>query len=270
MTAFSVDFQAYLEKITGVGGWEVEELLGGAANFTVRVQPFRKGTLNDKRRPDDKASLLLEILNAGSTVIIKQAPAFLAKTPEIPFSPYRQIIEAEALRIFHPLDVSDTGGLHGILVRNPGIRVPKLLHHDEASNILVQSDLGSLPDLYEVLTSSSTPTSTAAELGKVVERFKNLDAERVMQSIIAQVARFMQDAGIPDCHSLSKIAVDHWTTRRKTAFGQGDLWFGTLLVDTNPLLPGLGPDKSPIAVGVCDWEFAGPNDPAADIAQLGT
>ena len=51
--------------------------------------------------------------------------------------------------------------------------------------------------------------------------------------------------------------------KQHSNFAQGDLWFATLLVD-------LKVNKTiSVIVGVYDWEFAGPNDPAANLAQLG-
>jgi aminoglycoside phosphotransferase (APT) family kinase protein len=159
-----------------------------------------------------------------------------------------------------------------------------MLLHDESSSILVQSDLGVLPNLYHILTDTTTSVSLSAEVGHVVgqflanmhcstpvkhsdiEDFCNTDAERLMHAIIAQATTFMQDAGVTDFRSLGQLALDHWISRKKTVFAQGDLWFGTLLVDVNPI----GGDKPvSVVVGVCDWEFAGPNDPSADLAQLG-
>jgi hypothetical protein len=52
-----------------------------------------------------------------------------------------------------------------------------------------------------------------------------------MEATIAQAITFMQDAGVTDSRSLGQLALDHWISRKKTVFSQGDLWFGTLLVD---------------------------------------
>jgi hypothetical protein len=84
----SFDFRTYLERLTGIEEWEIEDLVGGAANFTVRARPLSGapswitiGTVG----PD------LEFFDSGLSVVIKQAPDCLAKSPEIPFSPYRQV-----------------------------------------------------------------------------------------------------------------------------------------------------------------------------------
>lgn len=188
-----------------------------------------------------------------------------------------QVIEAQALQWF----LIPGNGLHTALAQNPCIRVPQMLLHDPSSSILIQSDLGVVPDFYTILTDATTSVSVSANLGQVigqfladmhsctpviqsdVEKFCNTDAERVIEATITQATAFMQDAGVTDFRSLGQLALDHWISRKKTAFAQGDLWFGTLLVD----LKQIRGDK--VVVGVCDWEFAGPNDPAADLAQLG-
>lgn len=143
--------------------------------------------------------------------------------------------------------------------------------------------------MYEVLVSPDTTPSLASELGKTlghflanlhdayyfsrdslaIKIFTNDDAERVMQSIIGLATVCMRDAGVPDCEALGKLALDHWNTREKTAFGQGDIWFGTLLVDLHSVRPSNMDPATNATIGICDWEFAGPNHPAADIAQLG-
>lgn len=71
----------------------------------------------------------------------------------------------------------------------------------------------------------------------------------------------MKMAGIRDYEVLGRRARDHWVNRNRSVFGHGDLCRGTILV--NAL------DSSRLSLAICDWEFAGPNHPAADIAQLG-
>lgn len=99
----------------------------------------------------------------------------------------------------------------------------------------------------------------------LIQKFHNEDAERLIEAIITQTTSLMTDADVSDACSLGHMALDHWRTRRKTAFSQGDIWFGTLLVDIRS-----GDKEAEPFVGICDWEFAGPNDPAADLAQFGS
>ena len=91
-------------------------------------------------------------------------------------------------------------------------------------------------------------------------RFANDEGEAVLCKVIASVCDYMKDAEIEDYVLLAKRAWDNWTGRERTIFGQGDIWFGTVLV---------GVEDGTVEVGICDWEFAGFNHPAGDIAQLG-
>jgi hypothetical protein len=177
-------------------------------------------------------------------------------------------------------------GLSHILNANPSIKVPKLLLHDPSSVVLIQSDLGNHPLLDKFLSSPTTSPKLASRAGSslgqflaqlhhaydekpgpsvydpttsaLVASFRNDGAECVIEGVIGNVTQFMKDAAVPDYDVLGQRALSHWKQRKRTAFGQGDIWFGTIIVDV-----GEG------TVGICDWEFAGPNHPAGDIAQLG-
>lgn len=95
---------------------------------------------------------------------------------------------------------------------------------------------------------------------KLRESFKNEDGEALLCQVIANTNNYMKDAGVEDCEMLGQRALNNWKTRQKIAFEQGDIWFGTILVDVQ---------EGKVELGICDWEFAGFNHPAADIAQLG-
>lgn len=80
-TKMPFDFDSFLLQETGVK-WDVQELFGGTANFTVRVQ----GTTTPAT-----PGLYPDVLTAHPSAVLKQAPPYLAKDPSIPFSPYRQV-----------------------------------------------------------------------------------------------------------------------------------------------------------------------------------
>lgn len=82
------DFTAYLDKFLGNVQWELETLQGGAANFIVRARPLKNTTSNNDTDHNTLKSYIFTPDN--NSVIMKQAPPFLAKSPEIAFSPYRQ------------------------------------------------------------------------------------------------------------------------------------------------------------------------------------
>ncbi|KAF8656206.1 hypothetical protein AX16_002642 [Volvariella volvacea WC 439] len=266
------DFADYLQRLTGVNRWLIEDLKGGDANYTARI---RRGYLC----PPTVG--LLGCWDGCGSVILKQAPPFLANVPNVSFSPRRQVVEAEALRLFSE---ANPQGLEPILRCNADIRVPKLILHDNQNCVIVQTDLGTHPDLYEVLITPSLDPILAASLGRtigqflakmhnnfsgedigaLVERFRHSDGDQVILSVIKKATELMQDAGVQDYQSLGNLAKHHWVTRKRNAFSQGDIWFGTLLVNLS------NGDSTHPTIGICDWEFAGPNDHAADLAQLGT
>jgi thiamine kinase-like enzyme len=102
-----------------------------------------------------------------------------------------------------------------------------------------------------------------------MQTFRNDDVDRVIETIVDKATGHMRDAGISDSEILRRRALDHWNTRKKTAFAQGDIWFATLLINDRGSTKGDEEGGIP-TIGICDWEFAGPNHPAADIAQLGS
>jgi hypothetical protein len=84
------DFASLLLHRTGVEHWDIEELVGGETNYTVRVRRIQG--IGRKDKPEFESDRRYsEVLSAHSSVIFKQAPAFLSKFPEVPFSPYRQV-----------------------------------------------------------------------------------------------------------------------------------------------------------------------------------
>jgi hypothetical protein len=81
----SFDFRTYLRELTGIKEWEIEDLVGGAANFTVRARPLSSAS---SWNIDGAVKLDPE---SGSSVVLKHAPNYLAKSPGFSFSPYRQV-----------------------------------------------------------------------------------------------------------------------------------------------------------------------------------
>jgi hypothetical protein len=112
-----------------------------------------------------------------------------------------------------------------------------------------------LKDLHAAF--DDAPVSITEELRST---FANTEGEALLCEIIGNTVAFMRDAGVEDYVTLGRRALDNWMGRERTAFGQGDIWFGTLLV---------GVKNGEVEVGICDWEFAGFNHPAGDIGQLG-
>lgn len=90
--AESFDFVSHLHCQTGTDSWVIQELTGGAANYTVRVSSLGVHPCHQEEVGDNTlARHYHEILHAHRSVVLKQAPSFLAKATHIPFSPYRQV-----------------------------------------------------------------------------------------------------------------------------------------------------------------------------------
>lgn len=193
-----------------------------------------------------------------------------------------QTIEAKALSLFHASPDSELS-LSNVLSRHPDIKIPRLLRHDLQTHVLIQSDLGTHLALNDFLGSPDTTPTLASDAGKSLgnflkelhcsfdscsekskeslrNTFRNDEGETVMCGVISNVIEFMKNAGINDYEVLGTRALTNWQGRNKTVFGQGDIWFGTLLV---------GIEEGRVRVGICDWEFAGYNHPAGDVGQLG-
>lgn len=78
------DFARYLASLTG-DTWSVCDLTDGNANHTVRATKLAAGGL---LRPQGPAGKRLE---AFSSVVLKYAPPYFYKSPEMKFDPYRQV-----------------------------------------------------------------------------------------------------------------------------------------------------------------------------------
>ncbi|KAI0317447.1 kinase-like domain-containing protein [Amylostereum chailletii] len=248
-------------------------LSGGNANFVVRATRISEPRVNLDGSTPEK-----DLLRAHGSVVLKQAPPYFAKFPEVAFSQRRQNVEATALAYFESQEP-----LRDVLHAHSSIQVPSLLHHDRSQHVIIQSDVGTYPTLDTFLSSPTTTEANASTAGHalgsflaglhhayddpssqpdLLRVFLNEDAEHVIQGVIKSATKYMKDAGVGDWDVLGPKALAHWKDRRKTAFSQGDIWFGTILVD------GEAAHDAPM-LKICDWEFAGLNERAADIAQLG-
>jgi hypothetical protein len=80
------DFRSYLIDLTGEE-WIVDELEGGNANHTIRASSMN---VSHQRlanvKPRDGTNLLLH-----PSIVLKQAPPYMAKFPSMLFSQYRQV-----------------------------------------------------------------------------------------------------------------------------------------------------------------------------------
>jgi hypothetical protein len=79
------DFDSYLVHLTG-HKWTIQELSGGNANHTVRAIRTRE---NVQRRPRDCDTI--GYVNGHTSIVLKQAPPYFVKFPDMLFSQDRQV-----------------------------------------------------------------------------------------------------------------------------------------------------------------------------------
>ena len=213
--------------------WVVRRL-GGAALRAVRLEG---GLLNHVFRV---------FLPDGRTVVVKQAPPYVARAPHIPLDPARSAVEAAALRFL------------------AGRRAPRLL--DAHAHTLILEDVGDVPDLLEWLRSGGDPVvldHLAAWLRALHDRPGPPLENRAVQSTRLAVqyeplAGWLARAGVEDAEQLGRAVVE--MGRRFQAGGpcfvMGDLWPPSVRVrDVDRFV-------------VLDWELATTGHRAQDVGHL--
>ena len=83
----SFDFDSYLLDFTG-RHWHIQELSGGHANHTVRATSITEDLGEPKR---DGGNHGHESIDGHTSIVLKQAPPYFAKFPDMPFSQDRQV-----------------------------------------------------------------------------------------------------------------------------------------------------------------------------------
>ena len=90
LSNFKFDFHSYLLDLTGQE-WTIQELPGGNANHTVRALRVPK---NAAEKPEQRTMADREgvsCLDGHTSIVLKQAPPYFAKIPDLPFSQDRQV-----------------------------------------------------------------------------------------------------------------------------------------------------------------------------------
>lgn len=82
----SFDFHTYLIDLTR-DRWQIHELSGGHANHTVRA--IRQSAVSESEQ--DAMRLQPSPLDDHPSIVLKQAPPYFAKHPDMSFSTYRQV-----------------------------------------------------------------------------------------------------------------------------------------------------------------------------------
>lgn len=85
----SFDFDLHLSSLADAG-WRIDEIVGGVASRTVRATRTEHDGLGCV---DGLGSLM----KGRTSVVLKYAPPFLYKSPELKFDPYRQVCSCSLL-----------------------------------------------------------------------------------------------------------------------------------------------------------------------------
>ncbi|MCO6493007.1 MAG: phosphotransferase [Phaeodactylibacter sp.] len=197
------------------------------------------------------------------SLVVKHAPPYVAKAPDIPLDPRRIILEAAALRLF------DKPPLNSIVSER--LRPPRLLHADENRHAIILEDLGNLDSLDEA---ENIGEDTGTRLGAFLARLHGLTAgdEAIAASInnrgiqqsrldvqYARVGEMLGNYGIPNSAELGgkarKLGEKYLAKGR--CLIMGDLWPRSILI---------APRSQ--QARVIDWEFAHYGRPAQDVAHL--
>ena len=218
---------------------KLEELAGGNLNYVWRV------------------------FGDGQSFVVKHAPPYIAKAPDIPISPQRILIEAAALRLF------EKPPLNGIV--SDRLRPPRLIYADEKKHAIILEDLGNLPSLD---ISGALGQNLGAELGAfigklhrftyqnkaVAEAINNRPIQETRLEVqYSRIGPLLKDFGISNWaklgHRAQKLG-EKYLAKGKCLI-MGDLWPRSVLI---------GPKAG--QARVIDWEFAHYGRPAQDVAHF--
>lgn len=260
---------AYLEARgdCGPGPFRVSELSGGNLNRVWRIIDD-SGAASDSR-PD--------------RWILKHAPPFVARRPEIALDPGRLGFEARALEFLQHKLAKTADPETGLVVRGP-----RLFDYDSRNAVLLMEDLGDAPDLGRVCGSgpgdfAALPGCDAAgeidifaygaALGRWLACLHNFDETAIdadhFRNQAVQVKRYqVQYEGAREYLKKAQVplAAAEACGDRAVELGRrllepglclvmGDLWPASVLVTPN-------------GMGIIDWEFAHFGRPAQDVAHL--
>ncbi len=221
------------------------------------ARPLHGGNLN----------YVWRVAGREGSVVVKHAPPFIARAPEIPLDPSRLAFEARALEAF------GDGGALAALARE-AVRPPRLLAFD--ADALVMEDVGEAPDLGAWLRSSSRTPHAAREAGRTLgafvgslhrttfgdERlaagFRNRAIQKSRLDVqYRAVAEMCGKGGAPDAPALgaTAVALGEALLAPGRCLLMGDLWPASILV-------------TPEGMRLIDWEFAHFGRPLQDVAHL--
>jgi len=206
----------------------------------------------------------------GNNVIVKYAPPFIAKQPEIPLDDSRIQFESRILKAF--LDDEQMSGL-----TNAAMRVPIFLGFDKTENILMMEYVGDLKNINEYINQNRDAIGKMGkELGIFIaglhlatfnedsyrKKFTNLPVQKTRFEVqYKQCGKFAEKAGISS--KLARKVHEHCHELGQKLMGEGiciimgDLWPESILVDSNTG-----------SLVLIDWEMCHFGNPIQDVAHL--
>lgn len=284
----SYDFTGYLQQRLNTnkeGEFAVEILTGGLTNHTARATFLEpKSCIGTAALERNGMQYILK------SVVLKHAPPFLAADPSWPMSTDRQLVEKRALQILAGDDIEFPETKRLVRGGEAEVHIPKLIWHDEESNVLWIEDLGKMNTLSEVLlveeetdletniekvaaelgaflfkfysTTSNPPTSFIADMAKVSDR------SRIHNFLVDAALTNLRGAGVEDAKILSERVRDSFDKSDAAdvtkCLGMGDFWPENILVDLGD------PDNiAPIKCGLVDWEYFGVSDAPSELGMFG-
>lgn len=230
--------KAYLPDFEPSGS--PEELEGGNLNHVWRV---RSGT---------------------RSVVVKHAPPYIAKNPEIPIDPGRLAFEANALALF-------CDGVALEQIKTDRVRPPKRLGFDEEKSMLVMEDIFPSAVWFDRVLKNKSNHGLAKDLGRFIGRlhtqtfqreevaggFRNLPIQKTRQIVqYESVANTLDDHGI-HCPGAVQNAekLGEKLLQPGKCLVMGDLWPPSILFKDGELR-------------LIDWEFAHFGRPMQDVAHF--
>ncbi|MCR9145494.1 MAG: aminoglycoside phosphotransferase family protein [bacterium] len=267
------------------------ERAGSAATDLIHAEPLSGGYLNRVWRVRMPRDLFGAIVGAGAwrgegrasaTLIVKHAPPYAARRPDIALDPGRLRFEARALDYLRSTDreIWNCGPDDRATGSAPlKVRVPQLYLYDASRAVILMEDLGAGLDLGDAIAAASEASlwdfrAIGGALGRWLATLHSLkisagDANEFRNDAVQATRAEIQYRGAAD--SLRRVGVADWRKlgERAAAFGQrllgpgvgltmGDLWPASVLLA----------DDDRAGIGLIDWEFAHYGRPVQDVAHL--
>ncbi|KIO03574.1 hypothetical protein M404DRAFT_1001093 [Pisolithus tinctorius Marx 270] len=264
------DFTAYLAKLLYLPPNQItiQFLTGGFCNVTVRASFTPPADLTRFGHSKSVPS-----------IVIKYAPPFMATDPSQPLNVIRQDIEARALLLLDPTSPTPLP-VSSLLIKYPNFRIPRFIHHDVESSVLMMTDLGTaVATVDEWLSRDPPPTAeevqrVASDLGQFLAEFVMATREPSADVLArapnsAMVDQFYSDSlnitrtvlnrhGVSDAETLVRRVERAFRDADKTdrCLGMVDLWTSNILID---------PDNN---ICLVDWEHFGLSNASCELSML--